>query len=116
VEIVKIDTAAKTIQRVEDYVAEEKPLHILINEKHYATIMCTPKDLKEMVVGHLLSEGIVKALEEIREITMEEEGICYVNLKPEVNLESRLKLASHIYRIIPINVWRPLHSSNFEEA
>ena len=100
-EIVKIDTAAKIIQRVEDYVAEEKPLHILVNRKHYATIMCTPKDLKEMVVGHLLSEGIVKALEEIREITMKEEGICHVNLKPEVKIESRLKLASHIYRIIP---------------
>jgi FdhD protein len=101
VEIVKIDTAAKTIQKIEDYVAEEKPLHILINKKHYATIMCTPKDLKEMVVGHLLSEGIVKTLEEIREITMKEEGICHVNLKPEINIESRLKLASHVYRIIP---------------
>jgi FdhD protein len=100
VEIVKIDTAAKTIQRVEDYVAEEKPLHILINKKHYATIMCTPKDLKEMVVGHLLSEGIVKALGEIREITIKE-GICHVNLKPEVNIKSRLKLASNIHRIIP---------------
>jgi FdhD protein len=101
VEIVKIDTAAKTIQKIKDYVAEEKPLHILINKKHYATIMCTPKDLKEMVVGHLLSEGIAKALEEIREITMKEEGICHVNLKPKVNIESRLKLASRIYRIIP---------------
>lgn len=101
VEIVKIDTGAKTSQKVEDYVAEEVPIYIIINKKPYATIMCTPKDLKELVMGHLLSEGIVKAVEEIQEITIKEESVCHVKLKLGVDIESRLKLASRLYRVIP---------------
>jgi FdhD protein len=101
VEIVKIDTGAKTSQKVEDYVAEEVPIYIIINKKPYATIMCTPKDLKELVMGHLLSEGTVKAVEEIQEITIKEESVCHVKLKLGVDIESRLKLASRLYRVIP---------------
>jgi len=100
VEIVKIDTAAKTTQKAEDYVAEEKPLQIFINRRHYATIMCTPEDLKELAVGHLLTEGIVKAVEEIEKITVEE-NVCHINLKSSINLETRLKLAGMFSRIIP---------------
>ncbi|MEM3566160.1 MAG: formate dehydrogenase accessory sulfurtransferase FdhD [Candidatus Bathyarchaeia archaeon] len=99
-EIVKIDTAAKTVHKTEDYVAEEKPLHIFINKRHYATIMCTPKDLKELAVGHLLTEDIVKVVEEIEEITFKEDA-CRINLKPSVNLETRLKFARMFSRIIP---------------
>jgi len=101
VEIVKIDTGAKTIQKVEGYVAEEAPIHIFINMKPYATLMCTPKDLKELVAGHLLSEGVVNTVDEIQEITIGEEGICNVKLVPSVNVERRLKLVSRLYRIIP---------------
>jgi FdhD protein len=101
VEIVKIDTGAKTIQKVEGYVAEEAPIHIFINMKPYATLMCTPKDLKELVAGHLLSEGVVNTVDEIQEITVGEEGICNVKLVPSVNVERRLKLVSRLYRIIP---------------
>jgi len=100
VEIVKIDTAAKKAQKAEDYVAEEKPLQIFINRRHYATIMCTPEDLRELAIGHLLTEGIVKAVEEIKKITVKE-SMCHINLKPNVNLESRLKLVQLFSRIIP---------------
>jgi len=82
-------------------VAEEVPIYIIINKKPYATIMCTPKDLKELVMGHLLSEGTVKAVEEIQEITIKEESVCHVKLKLGVDIESRLKLASRLYRVIP---------------
>ncbi len=101
VEIVRIDIGSGTIQKVEDYVAEETPIPIFIGGKHYATLICTPRDLKELVLGHLLSEGLVKTVKEIREITIKEGGICNVDLQPTVNVESRLKLASRAYRIIP---------------
>ncbi|MEM0008019.1 MAG: formate dehydrogenase accessory sulfurtransferase FdhD [Candidatus Bathyarchaeia archaeon] len=99
-EIVKIDTEAKKLQKIEDYVAEEKPIHIFINKRHYATIICTPKDLKELVLGHLLAEGIVKAVEEVEKISVKKDT-CHVNLKPSVNLETRLKLAGRLSRLIP---------------
>ncbi|MEM3640747.1 MAG: formate dehydrogenase accessory sulfurtransferase FdhD [Candidatus Bathyarchaeia archaeon] len=100
-EVAKIDIAARKIEKVKDYVAEEKPLRIFINKTQYATIFCHPRELKELAVGHLLTEGIIKTVNDIAEITFEEGDICRVNLKPTVNLEARLKLAQRFSRIIP---------------
>ncbi|MEM2912109.1 MAG: formate dehydrogenase accessory sulfurtransferase FdhD [Candidatus Bathyarchaeia archaeon] len=100
VEIFRIDTTAKKTEKFKGYVAEEKPLYIFIKKIQYATIFCSPRDLKEMAVGHLLSEGVIKTVEEITEITFEEDGICHVNLKPTINLEARLGIAQRFSRII----------------
>jgi len=55
VEIVRVDVSARKT-RMTDYVAEEKPLHIFLNKIHYAPIFCSPSNLKELAVGHALSE------------------------------------------------------------
>lgn len=99
-ETVKIDTVDKTAQKIEHFVALEKPIHIFLGRTPYATIFCTPTDLKELVVGHLLSEGIVKAVGEIQEVILKEEGLCHVSLKPTINIERRLKLSSLSHRVI----------------
>ncbi len=99
-EIVKVDVSARKVQKIKDYVAEEKPLHIFINRTHYATILCSPSNLKELAVGHALSEGIIKSVEEIEKINFKREDICHVKLKPNVDLEKRLKLSKHFSRII----------------
>jgi len=112
VEAVKIDTAARVVQKVEDFVAVEKPIHIFIGRSPYATILCTPVDLNELVVGHLLSEGIVRAVDEIHEISFREESLCYVNLKPTVDIDKRLRLLKRIHRIIP-STCGGLHLSKF---
>jgi len=99
-EIVKVDVSAKKVQKIKDYVAEEKPLHIFLSRTHYVTILCSPSNLKELAVGHALSEGIIKSVEEIESIKFKGEGVCHVKLKPNVNLEKRLKLSKHFSRII----------------
>jgi FdhD protein len=99
-EIVKVDVSAKKVQKIKDYVAEEKPLHIFLNRTHYATILCSPSNLKELAVGHALSEGIIKTVEEIESIKFKGEGVCHVKLKANIDLEKRLKLSKHFSRII----------------
>jgi len=101
VKIDKIDLSAKTSKKVADYVAEEKPLHLFVNTTYWATILCSPLNLKEMAVGHLLSEGILKSTAEIEEINLKEtEGTCYVKLKAEVNVDERLSLSRLHQRIV----------------
>lgn len=64
--------------------------------------MCSPSDLKEMAVGHLLSEGILKSTKEIKEVELKEkESSAYVKLKPKINVENRLKLSRLHARVIP---------------
>jgi len=100
VEVVKFDVSAKKAQKITDFVAQEKPLHIFLNRTHYVTIFCSPSNLKELAVGHVLSEGIVKSIEEIGEISLKEEEVCHVKLKPHVNLEKRMKLLKPFSRVI----------------
>jgi FdhD protein len=100
VEIVKVDVSAKKVQKMTDYVAEEKPLEIFLNRTHYATIFCSPSNLRELAVGHLLSGGIVKSIEEIEEIRLRDEGVCHVRLKSNIDLEKRLKLSKTFSRVI----------------
>ena len=101
VEITKLDVANKTSKKTIDYIAEEKPLHLFVNNAYWATILCSPANLKEMAIGHLLSEGILKSIAEIDEVNLKEaEDSCYVKLKAEVKVENRLKLSRLHARIV----------------
>jgi FdhD protein len=99
VEIVKVDVSSGKIQKTADCVAEEKPLFVFLNKTHYMTIRCSPSNMKELAVGHLLSAGIVTSTAEIEEVELKE-GACYVKLETGVNLKSRLKLSGSNSRVI----------------
>jgi FdhD protein len=102
VNIVKLDLSTGKSQTVPDYVAEEKPFYLFVNTTFWATILCSPTDLKELAVGHFLSEGILKSTDEIEEVALKEaEGTCHVKLKPEVNVENRVKISRLHARVIP---------------
>lgn len=101
VNIVRIDVSAGSAQRARDYVAEEKPLHVFLNRTRYVTIFCSPYMLKELAVGHAVSEGIVRALEDIERVDLKEtQGVCRIHLKPSVRIDERLKLMQHFSRVI----------------
>lgn len=102
IEITRIDVPSGRAEKMTDFVAEERPLDIYVSKKHYATIFCSPSNLKEMTVGHLLSEGILKSGEEIEELHVSvDKATCKVKLKPSVNIEKRVifsKLSSRVIR------------------
>jgi len=101
VEVVKYDLSTKTSKTVADHVAEEKPLHLFVNTTYWATILCSPSNLKEMAVGHLLSEGILKSTAEIEEVNLKKtEGSCYIKLKAEINVDERFSLSRLHQRIV----------------
>jgi formate dehydrogenase accessory protein FdhD len=101
VDIVKIDISTGKVEKKLDYVAEEDPLHLFVNSTFWVTILCTPSNLKELAIGHLLSEGILKSVNEIENITVKEaENACYVKLKPGINVEDRIKLSRLHARVI----------------
>lgn len=99
VEILRIDVSGRLANQMRDCVAQEKPLHLFLNRKLYATIFCTPSKLKELAVGHLFSEGIVKSIEEIEEVNLKKD-VCRVKLTPSVDLDKRLSLSKHFQRVI----------------
>jgi len=99
VEILRIDVSSRLANQMKDCVAQEKPLHLFLNRTLYATIFCTPSKLKEFAVGHLISEGIVKSIEEIEEVNLKRD-VCRVKLTRGVDLDRRLSLSKHFQRVI----------------
>ena len=100
VEVYRIDVKAYKLERKTDYVAEETPLHIFLNQTHYVTILCLPTLLKELAIGNLLSEGLLKTTEEIQEIRLEKGGKCQIRLKPAVNVEKRISVSQPFARLV----------------
>ena len=101
VTITRLDMSTGKSQKIVDFVAEEKPFYLSINTTFWATILCSPSNLKELAVGHFLSEGIIKSTTEIEEVILQEsESTCYVKLKSEINVKDRVKLSRLHARII----------------
>jgi FdhD protein len=102
VNIIKLDLSTGTSQEITDYVAEEKPLYLFVNKIFWATILCSPSSLRELAVGHFLSEGILKSADEIEEVVLKEpESTCHIKLKPGINVEDRVRLSRLHARVIP---------------
>lgn len=101
VDILKLNISTGTSEKTIDLIAEEKPLFLFVNNIFWATILCSPTELKELAVGHLLSEGILKSAEEIEEIVLkEQENTCKVRLKSSINAEDRIKVSRLHARVI----------------
>lgn len=58
--------------RVEEAVAEEFPLTIIVNEEELVTLLCSPMDFKYLAVGFLLSEGLIANKDDITKIVVDE--------------------------------------------
>jgi len=57
---------------VEDVVATEFPLTIILDNQELVTMLCTPKDLKYLAIGFLYSEGLIQNKAEISKIILDE--------------------------------------------
>jgi FdhD protein len=65
----------------EDIIAEEFALTIQLDGEEFATLVCTPSDLTDLVVGFLASEGVIRRMDEIKDLSIDEErGFAYVSL------------------------------------
>jgi FdhD protein len=65
----------------EDEIAIEFPLTIFINNEEFATMVCSPCDFEEMVIGFLASEGVIRFKKEIKDMTIDKNrGFAYIHL------------------------------------
>lgn len=70
------------IETVEDTIVTEYPVTIKMNGQEFATMVCTPEYIEDMVVGFLASEGVIRKYEDIEEIWVQEkDGFAHVKTK-----------------------------------
>ncbi|MDF2676841.1 MAG: sufurtransferase FdhD, partial [Bacillota bacterium] len=58
-------------EHVEDLVVTEYPFTIFIDDEEIITLLCTPKCLKELTLGFLLSESIIESLDDVKKIQID---------------------------------------------
>ena len=100
IKVSRINVSNQTIEEKTDFVAEETALHIFLNKHHYGTILCSPDQLEEMAVGHLLSEGLLTSTDEIDELLLKKDGKCLIKLKPNIDAEQRILTSQRFARLI----------------
>jgi len=79
-EILKFSLLKGSVERLIDVVATEDWVELYINGEHYAEFSCSPSKIKELVLGHLLTEGMIKKLEEVKSLDISN-GKVYVLLR-----------------------------------
>src|SRR5690625_2761292 len=76
-----IQVEAGNVTNIEDTVATEFPLTFMLNGKEFATIVCTPKNIKEMAIGFLASEGVIRFKDDIKSIHVDQSrGFLHIEL------------------------------------
>lgn len=87
----KVNLRTRTREVVEEPVAMEAPVSIYVNEEHVITLLATPELQKELALGWLFDEGILRSLDEIDDVHVKEND---VKVKTNVDLKMRLKAAT----------------------
>ncbi len=68
-----------TLQVIEDLIVTEYPITIILNEQEFATLVCSPEHIEELVIGFLASEGVISRYEDIKELqVIETTGKAFV--------------------------------------
>jgi FdhD protein len=102
VEMLRLDLSTGKAQKTTDYVAEEVALQISV-DKYSFVIWCSPSQFKELAVGYLLSEDILKSVSEVEEITVDEtKPLCRIKVKANVDLAERMNFPRRHARVVPL--------------
>ena len=76
-----IKISGETSRGMEDEIAAEYPLTIRLDGEEFATLVCSPDDVEDLVIGFLASEGVIRTYEEIKELSLDiEHGFAHVSL------------------------------------
>ncbi len=74
-----IRVAGGQTQRIEDAVALEAPLTLMLNGREWVTLLATPSHLDELVLGFLAAEGVVQHAGEVSRIVWDpEDGRAWI--------------------------------------
>jgi FdhD protein len=65
----------------EDEIVSEYPLTMIVNGEEFATMVCSPDYLDELVIGFLASEGVIRFKDDVKQMSIDESrGFAYVDL------------------------------------
>jgi FdhD protein len=68
-----IKITGSSVEGIIDEVAAELPVRLVLNGESLVTLLCTPSELRELAVGFLLSEGLLRDRSSLEKIEVDEQ-------------------------------------------
>jgi FdhD protein len=84
---------ADTKEVVDDLLACEVPLTIIIGDQELVTLLCTPEDIDDLVKGFLFTSGLIKDSRDIKKIVLDQE-----QWTAHVDLDDNLQLLDMVFK------------------
>ncbi|KUO40751.1 MAG: hypothetical protein AVW06_02150 [Hadesarchaea archaeon DG-33-1] len=93
--IIRVGLKERKRVEQEDLVAIDKPINLFINDKHFVTLFASPKNIRELVVGYLIGEGVISSLDDIERVSVK-------GVKADVRTNAGIRPeAAKFLRVIP---------------
>ncbi len=89
-------------RKAKDIVADEFHFDLFVNSKLVFKFMCSPRQLKELVVGFLVSEGFIRDSQEILALSFKKDQ-CFVKLVSKEKYP--LKKSEYRLKLSPPSLW-----------
>ncbi len=78
-------------EEFEDFVVEEKPVTLYLNNQEFVTLLCTPEKLDFLTLGFLRSEGLIKNRSDVLSLEVQkEQGVVKVETREPGKLTEKL--------------------------
>lgn len=85
------------LSQIDDTIVTEFPITIKLNREEFATLVCTPEHIEEMVIGFLASENVIKSFNDIEDLWIEEgRGYAHVTVKQKPKLQEKFRSKRYI--------------------
>lgn len=71
IKVHRIQLDQESIIERKDTIASDQAVCIFVNNDYYRALIATPTMIEELVVGHLIGEGVIESLDDLKEIEVE---------------------------------------------
>jgi len=82
----RVDLEERSKHEKEDVVASDEAVCVFINDEFYRTMIATPGMSKELVLGHLFTEGVIGSLDDVGDLEVLPLKV-HVELRGDVDFE-----------------------------
>jgi len=82
----RVDLKERSKREIDDVVASDEAVCVFINDEFYRTMIATPGMTRELVLGHLFTEGVIGSMKDVAELEVLPLKV-HVELRGEVDFE-----------------------------